>query len=122
MRLDPESIAGYHAHVYYDLETRPVAAQLRDALAERFGQQVTLGRWREAPVGPHPKAMYQVAFPAALFGTLVPWLVANREGLDILVHPCSGLSDLFDHSAGAIWLGRSLPLDLSRFEAEERRG
>jgi aromatic ring-cleaving dioxygenase len=27
---------GYHAHVYYNAETKPKAAALRDALAEKF--------------------------------------------------------------------------------------
>lgn len=119
MHLDPEAIAGYHAHVYYDADTRREAAEVREALAARFGADIRLGRWREIPVGPHPKAMYQVVFPARLFAVLVPWLMARRRGLDVLVHPCSGVSDLLDHSAGAIWLGRSLPLDLSRFAAAE---
>jgi aromatic ring-cleaving dioxygenase len=40
---EPEpTITGHHAHVYYDGQTRPVAAQLRDAIAARF--EVDLGR------------------------------------------------------------------------------
>src|SRR5215469_18922709 len=27
---------GYHAHVYYNAETKPVAAQLREAILEKF--------------------------------------------------------------------------------------
>ena len=48
------TINGYHAHVYYDERTRPVAAQLRDALALRFA--VSLGRWHDQPIGRIPQA------------------------------------------------------------------
>ena len=29
-------LKGYHAHVYYDAETKPAAAQLRATLIEKF--------------------------------------------------------------------------------------
>ncbi len=115
-QLDPARIEGWHAHVYFDPGTRPRAERLRAAIAGRYGDAVTLGRWRETPVGPHSKAMYQVAFPGSLFAEFLPWLMANRQGLDVLVHARSGLSDLVDHTEGALWLGRSLPLDLTPFE------
>jgi aromatic ring-cleaving dioxygenase len=83
-------VTGYHAHVYYDpAATRESAALLRDRVAERFPAAL-LGRWHDVPVGPHPRAMFQIAFPVALFPTLVPWLMLNRAGLTVLVHPESG--------------------------------
>jgi aromatic ring-cleaving dioxygenase len=54
------SITGYHAHVYYDATTRAAAAELRAAIEQRF--QVRLGRWHDAPIGPHPCGSYQIAF------------------------------------------------------------
>lgn len=111
--IDLADLSAYHAHVYYDADTRDQAAALREAMAAAF--DVTLGRWRETPVGPHPKAMYQVTFAPAQFGVFVPWLLTERRGLDILVHTCSAAGDLADHTAGAMWLGHSLSLDLSRF-------
>ena len=59
-------IAGHHAHVYYDRGSRAAAAQLRDDLGRTFSAR--LGRWREAPVGPHPSSMVQVAFAACRTG------------------------------------------------------
>lgn len=107
---DPRKITGYHAHVYYDnAETRAKAAELREAIAAQF--KIVLGRWRDQPVGPHPKPMYQVAFAPAEFARLVPWLALNHRGLSVLIHPETG-DDPADHSEHALWLGEQLPLDI----------
>jgi aromatic ring-cleaving dioxygenase len=103
-----DEITGYHAHVYYEPATRELAARLRDALGERF--DVILGRWHDLPVGPHPQSMYQVAFRADQFDKVVPFLMLNRAGLDVLVHPETG-DDLVDHRDYALWLGQKLPLN-----------
>ncbi|MGD9616396.1 MAG: DOPA 4,5-dioxygenase family protein [Alphaproteobacteria bacterium] len=106
---DPTGIGGYHAHIYYDPPSRPVAERLREEIAHRFA--VELGRWRDEPVGPHPVSMYQIAFAPEEFGWLVPWLMLNRGGLDVLVHPQTG--DAYaDHTEHAVWLGAKLPLRL----------
>jgi aromatic ring-cleaving dioxygenase len=112
---DTAAIAGYHAHVYYEPATRPLAERLRQAMGERFA--VTLGRWHDQPIGPHPQAMYQVAFGVAEFPLLVPWLMLNRAGLTVLVHPRTG-DDYEDHARLPLWLGTPLPL---RLEALRRR-
>ena len=106
-------ITGYHAHVYYDAASKPAAAELREAVAERF--DVQLGRWHDAPVGPHPRGSYQIEFAPALFAALVPWLALNRRGLTVFLHPETG-DALADHSAHVIWLGESeaLKLDVLR--------
>ena len=80
-----EIISGYHAHVYYDPDTKPMAERVREGLGVRF--DVVLGRWHDEPVGPHPQSMYQVTFAPDEFARVVPWLMLNREGLDVLVHP-----------------------------------
>jgi len=102
-------IEGYHAHIYYDAETRPIAERLRHEIGERFAAR--LGRWHDAPVGPHPRSMYQVAFAVAEFPRLVPWLMLNRDGLSVLVHPLTG-DDYDDHAHFPLWLGTPLPLKL----------
>lgn len=108
---DPEAIAHYHAHVYYDpASTRETAARLRAQVAAAF-PQARIGRWHDEPVGPHLRSMYQIAFPCALFARFVPWLMLNRAGLSVLVHPGTG-NDYADHTAHAAWLGERLPLRL----------
>ncbi|MBW4696551.1 MAG: DOPA 4,5-dioxygenase family protein [Aphanocapsa lilacina HA4352-LM1] len=105
-------ISSFHAHVYYDPSSREAAARVREALAERF--IVQLGRWHDQPIGPHPKAMYQVVFGLDQFAGVVPWLMLHREGLTILVHPETG-DDLADHRHHALWLGEKLELNLEAF-------
>jgi DOPA 4,5-dioxygenase len=102
------TIHSYHAHVYYDsVRTRDVAELLRQRIAGRF--VVQLGRWHDVPVGPHTAAMYQVAFGTEVFAAFVPWLMLNRGGLDVLVHP-NTLAPRDDHLRHALWLGDRLAL------------
>ena len=110
--LDTEVIRDYHAHVYYDAASKETAARLRSGVEDRF--DVTMGRWHDRPVGPHPRWSYQIAFKPGIFGALVPWLALNREGLVIFVHPNTG-QDLPDHADRAMWLGDSPELNLSIF-------
>jgi len=109
--VDPGVVEGYHAHIYYDpAKTRTDAARLREAIAADFPQTL-IGSWHDVPVGPHGVAMYQVVFEVADFPRFVPWLMLNRGGLDILVHPETG--DAYtDHSAHALWLGAPQPMRL----------
>ena len=106
---NPDEIRGYHAHVYYDTESRETAAKLREQIERAF--PVEMGRWRDEPVGPHPQAMYQVKFAPAEFQRIVPWLMLNRAGLTVLVHPDTG--DAYqDHAHNELWLGKKLKLRL----------
>ena len=106
---------GYHVHIYYDDATLPVAAKLRDSLASNFPVQV--GR-NQGIAGPHPVPQMQVIFKTDAFQSVVPWLMFNREGLDILVHPLT--DDMVDdHTVYALWLGTPIGL---RLDTMQRRG
>lgn len=111
---DPSTITAYHAHVYYDpAKTRGRAEQLRQRVAEKF-PQARLGRWHDELVGPHPQSMYQIAFPRDMLAEFMPWLMLNRDGLTVLLHPETG-DNYTDHSAHAAWFGAVLPLRLEVF-------
>jgi aromatic ring-cleaving dioxygenase len=108
---DPAAIKGYHAHIYYDpAKTKAAAARLREGVAAVF-PRATVGSWHDEAVGPHTVSMYQVAFAVEDFPLLVPWLMLNRAGLDVLVHPLAG-NAYNDHTVYAMWLGDKLPLKL----------
>lgn len=101
-------IASYHAHIYFDPDSqRDDAMTIRAAAAERFAAR--LGKVRDGPVGPHSKAMYQIAFEPALFGTVVPWLMLNNRGLSVLIHP-NTTNQKRDHLIDAVWIGTPLEL------------
>ena len=108
---DIGAIRHYHAHVYYDpASSRDRAARLRERVAAAF-PEATLGRWHDELVGPHLQSMYQIAFPCDLLASFLPWLMLNRDGLNILLHPGTG-NPYADHAEHAAWLGSVLPLRL----------
>ncbi|MBL4622166.1 MAG: DOPA 4,5-dioxygenase family protein [Immundisolibacteraceae bacterium] len=115
--VDVDQISGYHAHIYFEDHTRSVAEQIREQLAEF---DVVLGRWKDGPVGPHTRAMYQVAFAPEQFDRVVRWLMVNRGGLDILVHPETGLGHAGDHTSRALWLGQTLPVKVEYLQQIDR--
>jgi DOPA 4,5-dioxygenase len=109
---------GYHAHIYYDSNTKPKAAQLREVLLGKF--KVEPGGFSDEPRGPHPISQFNVIFETSEFQDIVPWLMLNRDGLDVLVHPLTE-SSYDDHSKNAMWLGTpvSLKLDILRPQYSE---
>ena len=112
MSRPASDIKGYHAHIYYEPQTKEAAARVREGLS-RFN--VVLGRWHDELVGPHLKGMYQALFAPEEFAKVVPWLMLNREGLDILVHPETG-EGKGDHVDRSLWLGKNLGVNLSAFK------
>ncbi|HXA25435.1 MAG TPA: DOPA 4,5-dioxygenase family protein [Acetobacteraceae bacterium] len=106
---DPVKIDGYHAHVYYDADTRPLAEQLRETIAAAHGVEVRA--LSDDPIGPHPVPQFRFTFTMAQFDRIVPWLMFNRRGLDVLVHPLTDNS-YNDHSRYAVWLGAPVALKL----------
>jgi DOPA 4,5-dioxygenase len=102
------AIGSFHAHVYFDGPAqREAAMALRERIGERF--RVRLGNVHDRLVGPHARAIYQVSFDAATFGNFVPWLMLNRQGLTVLVHP-NTRDERRDHLVHALWMGEVLDI------------
>jgi len=106
------AIDSWHAHVYFDATTRDAAWALRETIAMALADVLTLGRFHEKPVGPHPMWSYQMAFPPASLAQVVGWLTLNHGALDVLLHPNTG-DELGDHRDSALWLGHSHALNLA---------
>jgi aromatic ring-cleaving dioxygenase len=101
---------GYHAHIYYDLATtRAVAERVCAEIGEKFA--VEIEGFRDTPIGPHPISNVLVIFRPEQFAQVVPYLMLNRAGLDILVHPLTS-DAVEDHSSFAVWLGNPVALKL----------
>jgi len=106
--LPLSAIGSFHAHIYFDgPEQRALAMALREQIGARFS--VALGRVHDRPIGPHARCMYQASFDAGTFGKIVPWLMLNRQGLAVLVHPTTR-DERRDHVTHALWMGEMLPI------------
>ena len=104
---------GYHVHIYYNSDTKAMAERLRETIAAKFA--VKVGGLSDEPRGPHPISQFVAILEAPEFHNIVPWLMLNREGLDVLVHPLTE-SSYDDHSKNALWLATpvSMRLDILR--------
>jgi DOPA 4,5-dioxygenase len=101
---------GYHAHIYYDpTKTRAVAERVCTAISDKF--PVEIEEFRDTPRGPHPISNALVIFKPDQFEHVVSYLMLNRDGLDVLVHPLT-TDAVEDHSSFAIWLGNPVELKL----------
>ena len=100
----------YHAHIYWNNENeKKIALDLRSTL-EEFG--CSLGRVRDGPVGPHRFPMYQASYDDGNRIAVEGFLRKKAGIISILLHEDVGKSHLRDHSEGARWIGKELPLDL----------
>ena len=110
---DSSIINSYHAHVYFDADTRGEAKRVREAVEERF--DIEMGCWHEKMIGPHPCWSYQISFQPKVLEVLIPWLMINREGLRIFLHPNTG-DEIADHTDHVAWLGPSTDLNVEFFK------
>ncbi|MBV8337401.1 MAG: hypothetical protein JO358_18555 [Alphaproteobacteria bacterium] len=58
---------------------------------------------------------FRFSFTTARFERVVPWLMSNRQNLDVLVHPLT-VNSYDDRSRYAIWLGKPVTLRLKSDE------
>jgi aromatic ring-cleaving dioxygenase len=101
-------VESYHAHIYFDgVDQRHAAAIVREEIGRRFA--VWIGTLWDKPIGPHPLPMFEIAFNTRQFAEIVPWLMLNRHGLAVLVHPNTGRPRQ-DHLNDSLWLGEVLQL------------
>ena len=112
--FDVSTIADWHAHVYFDADTREAAMAMREEIERRFGDTLRLGRFHERNIGPHPKWSFQLALSREKLPEVIDWLALNHGALDVFIHPNTG-NALRDHRDSALWIGRSHELILDVF-------
>ena len=106
------TVTGYHAHIYFDKDTLQQAIRLCEQARDEMG--TTMGRVHQKPVGPHSQWSCLLTFPAERISQLLPWLILNRNGLTVFLHPETG-NDLADHTDHVVWLGENKPLKIDQF-------
>ena len=67
------------------IRLRNSAARPWYTLAETF-PDAKLGCWHDELVGPHVR-MFRIFFPHKMLASFLPWLMLNRNGLTVLLHP-----------------------------------
>ena len=110
--------APYHAHIYYDADSRPLAETAQHVLRERMvsgelAQLLFVGSLRDGQAGPHPQSQFEIHFTADALPVVREFLRAS--GLRALVHPLTD-DDLADHTRLAEWIGAPLELDLDTLD------
>lgn len=97
-----DDVKGWHAHVYFPGYPDLRAETLRRWISERF--LLRINKTHQGPFGPHTTPSFNVIFDNQQFNTLIPWLVLNRLGLNVLLHPVTE-NGYLDHTGNALWLG-----------------
>lgn len=79
---DPDSgPKGFHAHIYFDPHEVEAARSFAKAARELTG--CSIGRFHEAPIGPHPRGSCQLSMRPEQFATFAPWAASERGELTI---------------------------------------
>jgi aromatic ring-cleaving dioxygenase len=108
-----ESLAPFHAHIYYSGDQRAAAEALRDDFLGRMSPGADIlfvGQMTDRGVGPHPIPQYEVHFLERSRDKVIAAIEAS--GLRALVHPLTD-DDVADHTSLARWIGESVELDVT---------
>ena len=106
-------------HFYFTKETSDFALEIREELKKKF-PTLTFYNPHFENIGPHLYPMWEADFSKSKefhkdFGSITHWLMLNRKGHSVLIHPHTGNS-LKDHTINAIWLGEKLNLNFKELE------
>lgn len=74
-----------------------------------------------APRGPHPIGSYETCCNASSLAQAQSFFMQNRGNLSILLHPLTRY-EVLDHTTRAMWLGKDMPLDISRLRDDAGAG
>ena len=64
------------------------------------------------PRGPHPIGSFETWVPKEYFSEVMSFFMQRRNKMSIMIHPLTRY-EVVDHTQRVMWLGPSLPLDVS---------
>ena len=110
--FNTETVSGYHVHVYFhDAKSKSKVISLKEELQQRF-QIKTSRLFEEVDVNdPHQRPMFVATLSASEFADVVPWVMLNQNGLNMMIHPMTG-DNMADHRDYPMWLGSVLTINL----------
>jgi aromatic ring-cleaving dioxygenase len=108
----------FHIHVYFE----PDSLESARVLAERarLTNLFEFVEIHEQPIGPHPTGMIEAHFGDQSYISVLDWVEAHLGVFSALIHQDTG-DDFSDHTEGARWLGKELPLNFDFFELIQLR-
>jgi DOPA 4,5-dioxygenase len=116
----------FHSHTYFDHEIPEQVAEARafmELIARTFASttHVEVHSFVPMPVGPHPRASFEVLFTREAFADYVSWLMfARPPSLSTLIHPLTRLM-ADDHTTRALWLGEQLGIHRAILDAGDAK-
>ncbi|OQV16348.1 putative DOPA 4,5-dioxygenase [Hypsibius exemplaris] len=116
---DTNEIIGYHFHTYF-FQTNNASTRLAQTFRQAIQQQIDggflrgcrLNHFNTVPRGPHPIGSYETCCNSSSLSRASSWFMQNHGDLSILLHPLTRW-EILDHTTRSMWLGKSMPLDLS---------
>lgn len=105
--------AEYHAHIYFELDDLTATEQMRQQLIDAIPAEGVVHKMFARVVGPHPKPMFEIDYPASIKIEVQALLEQYRGDRSVLIHPVID-DELTAHTWGAQWLGPVLDLYLDK--------
>ena len=109
----PNSLKGFHAHIYFDADEVEAAKSFAEEASKRF--KLAIGRFHLGPIGPHPRGSCQLSMKPEVFAQFTLWALDARGELTIFCHGLSG-DAMLDHTQLVLWMGQSETIDLTALD------
>lgn len=81
-------------------------------LSETFLDGCGLNRMNLSPIGPHIIGRFETCCNSSALARAQSFFMQNHGNLSIILHPLTRY-EVLDHTTRAMWLGKSMPLDIS---------
>lgn len=116
---DEETIHAYHLHTYFfqsnvysTQQALELHANIETAIQNGYLKNCSLNTINYEPRGPHPIGSYETCCNETSLPESLSFFIQHRGNLSILLHPLTRF-EVGDHTTRSMWLGASMPLDLS---------